>query len=181
MSRKRKSPCILSVLISRTLRHVISFDPFRKHGLCDLVNNIPNFPSEPKKVVMTSNPCQNVLTHDAGLPEQWPTYEGVGLVLCSLSPWVLVQSENAVLLPTKSRMINQRIGMCPQYLKDKAVPFSSGFSPPLRSFLRTLVLRNHIRLTPRAAGSSEFRFPSLFSSPVCLSDTRSCAISCQTL
>lgn len=90
MSRKRKSPCILSVLISRTLRHVISFDPFRKHGLCDLVHNSPNFPSEPKKVVMTSNPCQNVLTHDAGLPEQWLTYEGVGLVLCSLSPWVLV-------------------------------------------------------------------------------------------
>lgn len=63
------------------------------------------------------------------------------------------------LLPTKGRMTNQRIGMCPKYLKDKTVPFSSGFSPHLKSFLRTLVLRNYIRLTPRAAGSPEFRFP----------------------
>lgn len=63
-----------------------------------------------------------------------------------------------MLLPTKGRVINQRIGRCPKYLKDKTVPFSSGFSPHLRSFLRTL-LRNHVRLTPRAAGSPEFRFP----------------------
>lgn len=90
MSRKGKSLCILSFLISRTLGHVINFDSFRKHGLCDLVHNIPNFPSAPKKVIMTSNPCQNVLTHDAGPAGQWPNYEGVCLVLCSLSPWVAV-------------------------------------------------------------------------------------------
>lgn len=75
---------------SQELRYVINFEPFRKHGLCDLIHNIPNFPSEPKKVVRTSNPCQNVLTHDAGLAGQWPNYEGVCFVLCSLSPWVLV-------------------------------------------------------------------------------------------
>lgn len=83
MSRKRKSLCILSFLISRTLRHVINVDPFRKHGLCDLVHTIPNFPSEPKKVVMAPNPCQNVLTHDAGPAGQWPNYEGVCLVFVS--------------------------------------------------------------------------------------------------